>query len=259
MDRWQSKNKKGVAMKRYLTPALLALSMLLTGCATTFSSQVSVFHEWPSVAQDQSYILERQPAQENDPEYKFYEEELRAELGLHGFKEITPGATPALKIGMQYATTLSELQFIGPWHPAMYDPYWGMHFRSAYFYSPYGYGPYYGRHFRGPIDANAVRYYLHQLEINISEFNSNKKLATIKVSSEQSDPQIATQMPYLLESALRGFPGKNGSTTTVELPLKEDSKYVSLLSRRIAQCLNQSAIHNGGCRYLHGATASELR
>ena len=211
-------------MKHYLSTAVLAMSMMLTGCATTYSSQVSVFHEWPSTTQDKSYILERLPAQENDPEYKFYEEELRTELGVQGFKEIAPGATPALKIGMQYATTLSELQFIGPWHPAMYDPYWGMHFRSAYIYSPFGYGPFYGRRFHGPIDANAVRYYLHQLEINISDYSSNKKLASIKVSTEQSDPNIAPQMPYLLESALQGFPGQNGSTVTVELPIKKDMK-----------------------------------
>ena len=209
-------------MKRYLSTAVLALSMLLTGCATTYSSQVSVFHEWPAANQDKSYILERMPAQENNPEYKFYEEELRTQLGLSGFKEVAAGATPALKIGMQYATTLSELQFTGPWAPAMYDPYWGMHFRSAYFYGPYG--PYYGRHMRGPIDASAIRYYLHQLEINISDFSSNKKLASIKVSSEQSDPEISKQMPYLIESALFGFPGKNGSTTNVELPLKKESK-----------------------------------
>ena len=209
-------------MKRYLFTAVLAFSMLLTGCATTYSSQVSVFHEWPENKQDKSYILERQPTQENDPEYKFYEEELRTQLGLHGFKEITVGATPALKIGMKYATTVSELQFTGPWHPAMYDPFWGMHFRSPYYYGPYG--PYFGRRMLGPIDANAIRYYLHQLEINISDFGDNKKLASIRVSSEQPDPEISKQMPYLIESALKGFPGKNGSTTTVELPLTNTKK-----------------------------------
>jgi len=209
-------------MKRFLSTAIIAVSMVLTGCATTFTSQVSVFHEWPEANQDKSYILERLPAQENNPEYKFYEEELRAQLGLHGFKEIAVGATPALKIGMQYATTLSELQLTSPWHPAMYDPYWGMHFRRAYMYDPYF--PFYGRRPFGPLDVNVSRYYLHQLEIDMVDFSSNKKLASIRVSSEQTDPEISKQMPYLIENALQGFPGKNGSTTTVELPLNKNIK-----------------------------------
>jgi len=209
-------------MKRFLSAAAITISMLLTGCATTYSSQVSVFHEWPKGNQDKSYILERLPAQENNPEYKFYEEELRAQLGLHGFKEIAVGATPALKIGMQYGTSISELQYTSPWHPAMYDPYWGMHFRRAYLYDPYF--PFYGRRLSGPMDISVTRYYLHQLEIEISDFANNKKLASIKVSSEQREPEISKQMPYLIESALQGFPGKNGSTTTVELPLNKDNK-----------------------------------
>ncbi|MBC3863729.1 DUF4136 domain-containing protein [Undibacterium jejuense] len=209
-------------MKRFLSTAIIAASMVLTGCATTYSSQVSVFHEWPQGNQDKSYILERLPAQENNPEYKFYEEELRTQLGLHGFKEIAVGATPALKIGMQYGTTMSELQYSSAWHPAMYDPFWNMHFRRAYLYDPYF--PYYGRRLSGPIDINVTRYYLHQLEIDMSDFASNKKLASIRVSSEQTEPEISKQMPYLIESALQGFPGKNGSTTNVELPFNKEHK-----------------------------------
>lgn len=209
-------------MKSFLSWTIIFISTLLTGCASTFTSQVSVFHEWPENKQATSYIVERSPSQENNPEYKLYEEELRQQLGLHGFQEITAGVTPALKIGMQYGTSLGEIQVSAPWAPAMYDPFWQMHFSRGYRFSPYS--PYY---FGSPyymsrnLDFSVRRYYLHQLEINISDFQSGKKLADIKVSTEQLSQHISEQMPYLIESALQGFPGINGSTRTVELPLKK--------------------------------------
>jgi hypothetical protein len=76
-------------MKSFLSWTIIFISTLLTGCASTFTSQVSVFHEWPGNKQATSYIVERSPSQENNPEYKLYEEELRQQLGLHGFQEIT--------------------------------------------------------------------------------------------------------------------------------------------------------------------------
>ncbi|WP_423707968.1 DUF4136 domain-containing protein [Undibacterium sp. WLX3042] len=209
-------------MKSFLSWSVIFISTLLTGCASTFTSQVSVFHEWPGNQQARSYIVERSPSQENNPEYKLYEEELRKQLGLHGFQEVRVDATPALKIGMQYGTALSEIQVSTPWAPAMYDPFWQTHFSRGYRfwpYSPYYFGgPYYmGRN----LDFSVRRYYLHQLEINISDFQNGKKLADIKVSSEQLGQQISEHMPYLIESALKDFPGTNGTTRTVELPLKK--------------------------------------
>ncbi|MEB0216107.1 MULTISPECIES: DUF4136 domain-containing protein [unclassified Undibacterium] len=209
-------------MKRFIPAGVMLLTLFLSGCASTFTSQVSSFHEWPANAQNTTYILERAPAQENNPEYKFYENTLRQQLGLHGFSEAALGAKPNLKIGMQYASSLSEVQVMPLWQPSMYDPYWRMHFSHVYYYGPYGsYGPYFGlRQFAPrPLELSVNPYYLHQLDITMSEVDSERKLANIKVSSEQVSPHISEYMPYLIESALYGFPQKNGSTVTLELPL----------------------------------------
>ncbi|MEG1118353.1 MAG: DUF4136 domain-containing protein, partial [Janthinobacterium sp.] len=67
-------------MKRYLTIMMAALTVLLTGCATTIRSDVTVFHEWPAQLQDKSYVFEA-PAAENDTlEYRSYQNLVRAEL-----------------------------------------------------------------------------------------------------------------------------------------------------------------------------------
>ena len=44
---------------------ILALSTLLTGCASTITSEVTAFHEWSGSAQ-QTYRFEATPLQVND-------------------------------------------------------------------------------------------------------------------------------------------------------------------------------------------------
>lgn len=205
-------------MKRIFTLLAICATTVLSGCATSFSSQVSTFQEWPASPQ-KSYIFERAPAQENNPEYKLYEDQLRIQLGMQGFQEISGAADPALKIGMQFATTLAEIQYPWPWHPAMYDPFWDLHFRHAYYFGRY---PYFGPRWRGG-DMSLRATYLHQLQILISDYRSNKRLADIRVSSEQLNPRISEFMPLMIQSALLNFPGKNGSTVEVEIPLDNKS------------------------------------
>lgn len=210
-------------MRKFAIILVTAVLALLTGCATTVSSQVSIFHEWPSTMPDKTYIFERAPSQENSPEYKTYEDMLRVRLLSSGFQEVAAGATPFLKVSMQYATSLSEVQYSYPWPPRMYDPFWTVHFRHSHFlyrgFYPYPYypeGPFIGR----VPDINVYAYYLHQLQISIAELKSNKKLADIKISTEQLNSNIAAYMPYMIDSALQNFPGKNGSTTTVDIPIQ---------------------------------------
>ena len=202
-------------------------SLLLSGCATTFSSQVSTFHEWPATTQDKSYIFERAPGQENNPEHKLYEVILRNRLQSLGFREVSAGATPTFKVELQYASTLREIQYSPLWHPMIYDPYWNLHFsrgiyRRHLIASPYAYPYYWGwpGYPRGWMDVSLRSTYLHQLEIRITEMASAKKLADIKVSTEQLNPEIAPYIPYMIESALKDFPGKNGSTVKVEMKVE---------------------------------------
>ena len=43
---------------KYLAIFLTALTVLLTGCATTIRSDVTAFHDWPAQLHDQSYVFE---------------------------------------------------------------------------------------------------------------------------------------------------------------------------------------------------------
>lgn len=210
-------------MKNFLSIYMLSLALLASGCASTISSQVTRFHEWPAdlKQQSRSYTLEKTSEQDADPEYQQYAAMLSHKLQSLGFIQAGNNQTSALKVSMTYSTMVSDLQFSAPLSPLFYDPFWRMHYargypRSAFFF------PYYSRRNSDFIllsDVGARRYFLQQLEIKIVERSSGKKLFDVRASTEQLNPEIALHMPYLIDSAFFEFPGQNGKTVNVELPL----------------------------------------
>ena len=208
-------------MKKILTGVITSMATLifLSGCATTFSSQVSVFHELTTgLPKNQTYIVERLPAQENNLEYKVYEEQLRSKLDTAGMQEADSTHPASIKVSFQYATMLNEVQYDNPLRGSpIYDPFWRVHFNRGYYYPRYAGVPYMMR----MSELSVHSYYLHQLQINMADLASGKKLADIKVSSEQMNPEISLYMPYLIDSALKALPGKSGSTVKIEVPLEK--------------------------------------
>lgn len=191
------------------------LLILLSACASTFTSQVSSFHEWPASYDKKTYLFERAPEQENQPEHKHYETELAQQLSKLGFTAANDAAQAQLKISLRYASSLKELELspLSPyWNPYFYDPYWRYHYRRGWYY-------------RSPVwmrgMANVSATYLHQLEIKFSEVNGGKTLAEIRASTEQSNQELSLYMPALIRSALSDFPGVSGKTREVHFSENE--------------------------------------
>ncbi len=195
------------------------LVLLLSACASTFTSQVSSFHEWPANFEKKTYLFERAPEQENQPEHKHYEAELAQQLSKLGFVAASDGSQAQLKISLRYASGIKdfELSPLSPyWNPYFYDPYWRYHFRRGWYYRyPAWPG---GLPGRGVAAVNAS--YLHQLEIKFSELSSGKTLADIRASTEQSNQEISLFLPDLISAALSDFPGVSGKTRQVTLSEK---------------------------------------
>lgn len=211
-------------MKTIFATILTIFTLLLTGCASTEVSQVSIFHEWPSNLQNKSYVVDRNADQENNPEFKVYEEMLRQRLLVNGFNE-APADQANLKINMRYASALSSILLSPAAQMELYDPFWQLHFSQRGLIrgrmgSPFFYGY--------PLNQNLLsnpylqKVYLHQLQITIAELKTGKVLANLKASTEQFEPQITQHLPYLLESAFQHFPGKSGATYEVILPITPD-------------------------------------
>lgn len=221
MDFWMENN-----MKRLFVTAAAALSLLLTGCATTIRSDVTTFHQWPAELPDKTYVFEAPPAQDDTLELRSYHNVVRGELGRLGFREAAAGATPVLTVGMRFSTTDVPVRVLEPMfphyfpsarfsyaHPFYRSPWMGQRYGRAFyspFYDPFWYGM--------PMYAESVQhYYKREVQVAIKSAADGKRLFDVTVHNTSREPSSPVMMPALVQSAFTGFPGVSGVARRVEL------------------------------------------
>jgi hypothetical protein len=200
-------------MKRWLSAAVLAASSAwLAGCGTpTIKSDVTAFHEWPVSLPDKHYVFERTKEQDNNLEYRTYENLVRTELNRLGFVEAPVSIKPAIKASFSYGIHGRDVREVYPvvMNPSWYGPGWRGYYGP--YYDPFWYGP--------PVVEQRVaqyRLYTRQLHVELAQMADGKKLYETTVVSEGSNGSLAAIMPYLVRSAFADFPGKSGVPHRVE-------------------------------------------
>lgn len=229
MDLWTENN-----MKRLLITAAAALTLLLSGCATTIRSDVTTFHQWPANLPDKTYVFEAPHVQDDTLELRSYQNMVRGELGRLGFREAGAGAAPALKVGMRFSTTDVPVRTLEPMYAHHYPsmrysyahpyahPYANPFYRSPWGGRRYGgmfYSPFYDPFWYGmPMYSESVRhYYKRELQVAIKAARDGKRLFDVTVHNTSNEPSSPVIMPALVHSAFIGFPGVSGVARTVEL------------------------------------------
>ena len=207
---------------KYLAIFLTALTVLLTGCATTIRSDVTAFHDWPAQLHDQSYVFEAPAAEDDTLEYRSYQNLVRAELAKHGFGEASGPDTAKLRVAMSFGTTDIAERVLQATDPFWYGPgYWpgryGYRYGAWPGYGRFGYSPFWG----GPMEMEeSVRYkFDRKLRITINE-RSGRKLYDVSVhstSGKRATPQV---MPAMVASAFADFPGRSGVPRRVEVKVE---------------------------------------
>jgi hypothetical protein len=210
-------------MKRWMIVLMLAVSgLVLGGCATpTVKSTVTTFQEWPAELPNKIYVFERTKEQDNNLEYRSYENMVRTELNRLGFREASSSQAPVLKVTLDYGISARDVREI---YPVMVSPGWP----GPYWYGPYRrgyYGPYYDPFWYGPPvveqrESNYVVYTRH-LQVVIARAANGRKLFDTTVVSEGSNGSLPAVMPYLVRSAFTDFPGKSGVPRQVELKMAD--------------------------------------
>lgn len=220
-------------LKTSLMSGLVLAASLLTGCASTYSSHVSTVNQLPASFTEKSYQIELSKEQTETPEFMIAADDVRTRLGELGFTEVKQDTKAALKVALGLQTRPSDTEIIAPYGTMrfvttpygtiipvggmmtsrLYSPYLRMPYGRFYsrwydpFYSPF----YFGRHFDPFYSPYAVRqYYTHELQLAIVEASSGKSIYQVSARAEKTDPEIEQQIPFLVESALRGFPSKTG-------------------------------------------------
>lgn len=192
--------------------ALLLFALMLSGCATTIKSEVTTFHEWPNYVQDKTYVFERTKEQENDLEYRNYENLVRAELKRLGFTEQTDMRSARLKASFSYSNTARDVRVV---YPVVVDPYWyGPPWRGFYspFYDPFWYGP-------PRVERREENYqvFTRQFRFILAQTADGKKVYDVTVVNEGTRGSLARVMPFMVRAAFADFPGKSGVPHVVEL------------------------------------------
>lgn len=221
-------------MKRWkFAFVLAALTLLLQGCATTpttIRSDVTAFHEWPAQMQDKSYAFERSKEQENDLEYRNYENLVREQLQRLGFIEAQDTASARLKATLAYSISGRDVRISYPvvvdnYWPGAWPGYYGYPWRG--YYSPF-YSPFYDPFWYGPpmVDRREENYVLftRRLRFKLAQASTGKMLYDVTVVSEGRNGNLAAVMPYMVRSAFSDFPGPSGVPRRIELKTEEDKK-----------------------------------
>lgn len=216
-------------MKRLVLIATAAMTLLLSGCATTIRSDVTTFHEWPAQLPDKSYVFEAPPAQDDTLELRSYQNLVRGELARLGFSEAAAGAQPALKVGMRFTTTDVPMRVIESLYPHYFPtaaspyfyPYRGRMFAGRRYWGGW-HSPFYDPFWDMPMYRERVIHsYKRELQLAIKSYADGKRLFDVTVHNVSREMSTPVMMPALVHSAFAEFPGKSGVARRVELTRKE--------------------------------------
>jgi hypothetical protein len=192
---------------------LAALTVLLSGCTTYVTTEVTAFSDWNgNDASTRTFAFTRAGNQQNNLELTTYERIVANELATHAFREVDSAQARYL-VGLSYGmrsdmVTVAEPVYYNPW-PA---PYWGRPF------DPWGpWGPW------GPYSTTYVNQsypiFTHLLGVRITERVTGKEVYNVTARNSGAESSLVRTMPYLARSALADFPLGNGVVHTVKIPL----------------------------------------
>lgn len=191
---------------------ILAGCALLAGCASTMTSDVTSFHVWPADLKNKSFLFAPTKEQENNLEYRNYEQLIRTELLRLGFTDASPAVTVALKVAFSYGIWSGTVIMTQP----LYDPFW----RRRPF-GPWGPGPFYDPFWHPAVQTAVFPVFQRRLSLSISQAGDDRKLYEVTVDSEGREASLPAAMPYMVHSAFSDFPGPNGVTRHVVSKLEQ--------------------------------------
>jgi hypothetical protein len=209
----------------------MTLAAALGGCAVgprTVRTDVTAFNEWSTLPADRTYTFSRTLEWQNSLEVKNYEDLVRDELALQGFRLAADPAQANLVVTLRPSVTGTSIRTRDRWGGS----YWGGPFGGYYggyggfggFYGrgigAYGWPGYYGP-FGGWDDAETIDVYHRRLELDIdSRTTPGRRYYEGRVENNSSNQSLAQVMPVLVRALFTDFPGNNGQTRRVDVPVQ---------------------------------------
>jgi hypothetical protein len=199
------------------TVSAAALALLLGACAAlnNLSNEVSTYGPWPADRKPASFVFERLPSQQANPErQQQLETAARGALEAAGFR-VAPDADSAeylMQIGARVSTNDPWIyndplfwRFHHGFYGHRYGPRWGR-----------GWGPGWGWGVGGPYDSVTFE---REVALLIRDRRTGRLLYEARASNAGPSASIDYLMPAMFEAALKDFPsaGPNPRNITTQI------------------------------------------
>ncbi len=189
-----------------------ACVVLLSGCTSYVSTQVTAFSDWRGSDATRTYAFANASDQPEGLEQATYENIVAGELAALAFRRV-PAAEARYLVALTYGI---KGDLVSVPQPVYYDPWFGPgpYWRGGAFGGPFG--PW------GPFPAGYVnqtyRVYDRTLNLRFTERATGREVYNVSARNSGGGGSLVAVMPYLARSALADFPLGNGATRTVRLP-----------------------------------------
>jgi hypothetical protein len=208
-------------MRRSL-PFLITLFSLLAACGPTLvRTDVPRFNELPPSPTPRTFTILPEPGQAGSLEFQRNADLVAAALTAQGWRAIPPSSSEAetvvtLRWGIGQPNTIVTQE-----PPPTFGTSFGHgrrgHWAGAGIGIPLG---------PSAWETRVVNYYPKWLEVRIADAAARRRgeqrlLFEGRSVSEGSAREIAPVMPYLVQGLFTGFPGANGTTVRVDVPVPE--------------------------------------
>lgn len=184
---------------------VLSMLVLINGCATSVTSEVTRFHKGATPAGETIAIVPMDNAMQGSLEFDAYAKEVAKQLDKIGYKVVDAGARPDLLAKMDYS--------VGP--PQTRIRSWPRNYVHYHFYYGDPYPFFYGRYWDEP-EVYSYTVYMRSLKVNIVR-PDGKSLFEGHVESVGQDHNLNQVMPYLAKAMFNNFPGESGITKVVTI------------------------------------------
>lgn len=198
--------------------AALSIALALGGCATgprLFHTQVTTFNEWSSLPTEKSYVFSRTLEFQNSLEMQSYENIVRDELMLKGFTLAADPGRAQLAVTLRPAISTTQVRVRDRWpSDPFWRPYGGWYGRRGFGW----YDPYWA--FPDSFSDYTIDVYRRRVELDIdSKSVAGKRYYEGRVESTGETESLPAVMPYMLRALFMDFPGNNGQTRRVDVPM----------------------------------------
>ena len=202
---------------KFLVPVLTASLLVLSGCASRISGDVTTFHENVMPDGETIRVVAANPEDSQSLEFRTYANRISEELRRIGY---TPVSEPDV-----VADLIAEVEYSiesGP--PQIYtdnsNRYVRYHFGFGRYYNPWYFGfydPFYDPMWDRP-DVYSQATWQRSLEVNIEKADGEReRVFEGRVESNGTESSLPEVMPYLITAMFENFPGESGTTKLVTI------------------------------------------